>query len=138
MNNTKTILKVLLTLILSFEASNLLSQTNHLKYTKWKLKKVEIIETNQKIIPIKHYYISFEKDRYQYNLEKNTCGGKYSFINKDKINFGSPGCTRVCCDGDISDFITYSGECKFQIENNILTLFYDRKIYKFEKILTHF
>ena len=124
-------LKILFALFFIIESSILFSQTNDLENTKWELTKLVLKENNQIIIPTKYYFISFGNNRYQYSLEKNKCGGEYELLEKNKIVFGSSGCTRVCCDGDISDHISYSGVFNFRKTGSSLILFNDKRYYEF-------
>lgn len=47
--------------------------------------------------------ITFNEDgTYRLNLDRNSCGGSFTFSDQKNIEITVPGCTEICCDSDFS------------------------------------
>jgi heat shock protein HslJ len=45
--------------------------------------------------------------QYTLNLDVNTCFGHYQILNKGKIDIGAMACTKVCCDSEFAEDLSF-------------------------------
>lgn len=83
------------------------------------------------IYPEKSYFISFQNGAFNYSLEKNKCYGKYSPLKGGVNIYDTGGCTKICCDGDISDKLSYRGKFEAKMTGGKLILKSEKRIYEF-------
>lgn len=65
----------------------------------WEVQSIRVHTDSASINAVKDYVLSFEnKKNYSINLDVNSCSGAVTFERKNSIDFGTAGCTKICCD----------------------------------------
>lgn len=102
---------------------------------RWELQSIKLTPQDEIIIPTKEYWIEMKDGQFNFNKETNTCRGQLELLKNNRIAIKSPfACTKMCCDKDISDQLTYGDVTNYTIKKNKLTLIAPDR--KFELIKT--
>ena len=93
-------------------------------YCKWELTAIKFYPRDEIIIPTKDYWVEFgEEGRLSFKKEANTCHTKYETSGRDKLTINNQiACTKMCCDGDISDKLNYQDVTEYEIKGDQLIL----------------
>jgi len=101
---------------------------------KWKLSAIKFFPQDEIIVPQKDYFVEFIDTRFHFNKEVNKCQAKYKISLPDNIQIAAEaGCTKMCCDKDISDELMYQNVSTFSVERNKLTLKGEGRKFEFTK-----
>lgn len=109
---------------------------------KWELQAIKLSPQDEIIIPTKAYWVNFSMDTYEayqeeifaFKKEANTCRSQFKLLKNKKIEIKAPfACTKMCCDRDISDQLTYGDVTNYSIQNNKLTLIAPNRKFEFIK-----
>jgi len=114
--------------------ANTLEDAMKLLSGKWKLSAIKFFPQDEIIIPSKDYFVEFIDTKFHFNKEVNRCQTKFKISLPDKIQIeAEAGCTKMCCDKDISDELMYQEASTFMVEGNKLTLKGEGRKFEFIK-----
>jgi len=102
---------------------------------KWLLKAIKFYPQDEIIVPTKDYFLEFAERKINFNMEVNDCFTKYKILSPSKILIvDTMGCTKKCCDKDISDKLQYNTVNTYMLKNDKLTLQSDNKKFEFTRV----
>lgn len=122
-------------ILLACSASKTTSASMNTLYKRWQLVSVTDKQTGKKQnFADKNLFVTFTKDnRLQFNLDVNSCEGKFVLSGKDEILMNPTDfvCTQACCD---SIQINYIAVKRYEIEGKTLKLFSEKEIIELKAV----
>lgn len=101
---------------------------------KWTLKSIKYYPQDEIVIPQKDYWVEFTDTKINFNKEVNTCLTNYQLLGRDRLQIeAAVGCTKKCCDKDISDKLTYAQATSYTISDKKMTLKTPDRVFEFTK-----
>ncbi len=99
----------------------------------WKLTAIKYFPQDEIVMPKKDYWVEFSQDKINYKLEVNTCFMGYKITGLGELKTGQAGCTKMCCDKDISEKLRYSAVQTYEFKGDRLILSTDKEHFEFSR-----
>lgn len=101
---------------------------------KWMLTAIKFYPQDEIIIPTKDYWIDVSETNFVFKKEANTCHTTWESLDRAGIKINPQiACTKMCCDGDISDKLTYEKVNQYELKKDKLVLTAPDRKFEFTK-----